>query len=74
MNGGDETRSETKSGVIEEVLPNALFKVRLETGRTVNAGASNELRHAIVRLITGCQVLVELSRHDPNRGKIIKKL
>jgi translation initiation factor IF-1 len=60
--------------MIEEVLPSALFRVRLEDGRNVNAGASTELRHAIVRLIAGTKVLVELSSYDPNRGKIIKKL
>ena len=60
--------------MIEDVMPNALFKVRLEGGRTVSAGASTELRHVVVRLIAGSKVLVEISRHDPNRGKIIQKL
>jgi translation initiation factor IF-1 len=74
MDGGEGRRSETLQGVIEEVMPNALFKVRLEGGRTVSAGASTELRHVVVRLIAGSKVLVEISRHDPNRGKIIQKL
>lgn len=74
MNGGVGRRSETIPGVIEEVMPNALFKVRLDGGRTVSAGASTELRHVVVRLIAGARVLVEISRHDPNRGKIIQKL
>ncbi|HLV65795.1 MAG TPA: translation initiation factor IF-1 [Polyangiaceae bacterium] len=59
---------------MEEALPNALFRVRLATGRVVSAGASPTLRHAIVRLLPGSKVMVELSRHDPNRGKIVKKL
>jgi translation initiation factor IF-1 len=70
----EKRRSETQQGVIEEVMPNALFKIRLENGRAVSAGASTELRHVVVRLIAGCRVLVEISRHDPNRGKIIQKL
>jgi translation initiation factor IF-1 len=74
MDGGEGRRSETLQGVIEEEMPNALFKVRLEGGRTVSAGASTELRHVVVRLIAGSKVLVEISRHDPNRGKIIQKL
>ena len=28
----------------------------------------------VVRLIAGSKVLVEISRHDPNRGKITQKL
>jgi len=71
---GEGRRSETLKGVVEEVMPNALFKVRLEGGRVVSAGASTELRHVVVRLIAGSKVLVEISRHDPNRGKIIQKL
>jgi translation initiation factor IF-1 len=74
MNGGEGRRRETVEGVIEEALPNALFRVRLSSGRTVNAGASTDLRRTIVRLIPGTQVLVELSLHDPNRGNIIQKL
>ncbi len=74
MNGGEQRRSETSKGVIEEVLPNALFRVRLESGRIVSAGASTELRRVIVRLIAGTEVIVELARHDPNRGKIIRKV
>jgi translation initiation factor IF-1 len=73
MNGGLRT-NDTKPGVIEDVMPNALFRVRLEDGRNVSAGASTELRHVVVRLIAGSKVLVELSSYDPNRGKIIKKL
>ena len=74
MNGGEGRRSETREGVIEDVMPNALFRVRLQGGQTVSAGASTELRHVVVRLIAGSKVLVEISRHDPNRGKIIQKL
>jgi translation initiation factor IF-1 len=73
MNGGLR-KNDTKPGMIEEVLPSALFRVRLEDGRNVSAGASTELRHAIVRLLAGTKVLVEISSYDPNRGKIIKKL
>jgi translation initiation factor IF-1 len=73
MNGGDGRR-ETVEGVIEEVMPSALFRVRLSTGRSVSAGPSTTLRHVIVRLIPGSRVLVELSSHDPNRGNIIQKL
>jgi len=56
------------------VLPNALFRVTLEDGRTVRAGIAPSLRHALVRLISGSKVTVKLSTLDPGRGQIIKKL
>ena len=64
----------TGTGVIDEVLPNALFRVTLEDGRTVRVGIAPSLRHAVVRLIAGSQVAVKLSKLDPGRGQITKKL
>jgi translation initiation factor IF-1 len=63
----------SEKGVVEEVLPNALYRVRLESGRVISAGISTEFRHQVVRLIVGAQVFVEVAAYDPNRGKIIKR-
>jgi translation initiation factor IF-1 len=69
------TKSRTgEKGVVDEVLPNAMFSVRLEDGRKVRASIAPALRHGIVRLISGARVEVELSHHDPSRGRITKKL
>ncbi len=62
------------AGVIEEVLPKAMYRVRLDDGRTVRASIAPSLRHAVVRLISGCQVTVKLSPHDPSRGQITKQI
>jgi len=51
-----------------------LFRVTLEDGRSVRAGISPSLRHAVVRLISGTKVEVKLSKLDPGRGQITKKL
>jgi translation initiation factor IF-1 len=59
--------------VIEEVLPNQMYRVRLDDGRTLQAGLSAGIRHSVVRLISGSVVLVKVSRHDPNRGQIVQK-
>jgi translation initiation factor IF-1 len=61
-------------GVVEEVLPKAMCRVRLTAGRTVRAGLSPEVRHATVRLIAGAEVEVRISPHDPSRGQITRKL
>jgi translation initiation factor IF-1 len=61
-------------GTIENILPLALYAVRLEDGRTVHASASEATRHATTRLIQGDRVIVRLSQHDPNRGQITRKL
>ena len=63
-----------QAGVIEEVLPNALYRVRLTTGRSITAGATNSLRHRTVRLLVGDRVKLKLTTFDPNRGQITEKL
>jgi translation initiation factor IF-1 len=69
------TRSKaSEKGVVDEVLPNAMFRVRLDDGRAIRASVAPALRHGIVRLIGGARVEVELSHHDPHRGRITKKL
>lgn len=60
--------------MIEEVLPNALYRVRLDDGRSVRAGLSPSLRHQVVRLIGGAKVVVKLSKFDPGRGQITETI
>jgi translation initiation factor IF-1 len=67
-------RDTEASGVIEEVLPNAMFSVRLDDGRTVRTSISTSARHSTVRLIAGSRVGVQLSTQDPKRGHITRKL
>ena len=72
--GGITNDSRTERGVVEEVLPKAMCRVRLSSGRLVRAGVSSASRHAMVRLIAGSEVEVRLSPHDPSRGQITRKL
>ena len=60
--------------MVEEILPNALFRVRLNDGRTVKASLAPAARHAVVRLIGGARVMVEISSRDGGRGRIVKHL
>jgi translation initiation factor IF-1 len=60
--------------VIEEVLPKALYRVRLDDGRQIRAGLSPSLRHKVVRVIGGAKVVVKLSKFDPTRGQIIETI
>ena len=61
----------TVEGVVEEQLPNALFRVRLEDGRSVRCNVSGPAKLKIVKLLEGDTVSVELSKLDPSRGRIV---
>jgi len=58
-------------GVIAENLPNAMFKIKLESGHEVLAHVSGKIRMNFIRILPGDRVLVELSPYDLTRGRIL---
>ncbi len=58
-------------GEVIEALPNAMFKVRLDTGHEVLAHVSGKMRIHFIRILPGDRVKVELSPYDLTRGRII---
>ena len=57
-------------GVIAEALPNALFRVKIETGQVILAHVSGKIRKNFIRILPGDKVKVELSPYDLTRGRI----
>ena len=57
-------------GTITEPLPNAMFRVELANGHKVLAHISGKIRRHFIKILTGDQVLVELSPYDLARGRI----
>lgn len=59
-------------GVVVETLPNATFRVKLETGHEVTARASGKMRKGrMIRIIPGDSVEVDVSAYDPTMGRIV---
>ncbi len=58
-------------GTVLESLPNALFKVELETGHIITAYISGKMRLNYIKILPGDRVTVELSPYDLTRGRII---
>jgi translation initiation factor IF-1 len=59
------------TGTVVETLPNAVFRVELETGHRVLAHISGKMRLHFIKILPGDKVTVELSPYDLNRGRII---
>ena len=57
-------------GTIVEALPNAMFRVELDSGHKVLASISGKIRMYYIRILLGDRVLVELSPYDLTRGRI----
>jgi len=58
-------------GTVQEILPNAMFRVELENGHKVLAHISGKMRMHFIKILPGDKVTLELSPYDLNRGRII---
>lgn len=58
-------------GTVKETLPNAFFKVELESGVELLAHVSGKMRMRYIRILPGDTVEMEISPYDPSKGRII---
>jgi translation initiation factor IF-1 len=58
-------------GKIEEVLPNAMFRVRLEQGSSVLGFISGKMRQNRIQILLGDRVKVEMSPYDLTKCRIV---
>ncbi len=58
-------------GTVTELLPNAMFRVKLENDHEVLAHAAGKLRKNRIRVLAGDQVMVEVTPYDLSKGRIV---
>ena len=58
-------------GKVIDLLPNAMFRVKLENGHTVTAHTAGKLRKNRIRVLQGDNVTVEMTPYDLTKGRII---
>lgn len=61
----------TADGVVEEVLPNAMFRIRLDEGPTILGHISGKIRQNKIQILAGDIVKVEISPYDMSKGRIV---
>ncbi len=57
-------------GVVLELLPNAMFKVKLENEHEILAHSSGKMRKNRIRVLAGDKVTVEMTPYDLTKGRI----
>ena len=63
------------SGVVTDVLPHAMYRVKLEQGGPiVQVHIADRIDRNFVRVLVGDRVEVELSAADKGRGRIVRKI
>ena len=61
-------------GDIVEVLPNQMFKVKLENEHIITCYTGGKMRQFRIRLVAGDKVKVEMTPYDLDKGRIIFRL
>lgn len=58
------------NGTVLELLPNAMFRVKLENGHEILAHTSGKMRKNRIRVLTGDLVTIEMSPYDLTKGRV----
>lgn len=58
-------------GVVLEQLPNAMFKVELDSKKQVLAHISGKMRMNFIKITPGDRVTLEISPYDLTKGRIV---
>jgi translation initiation factor IF-1 len=61
----------TMEGTVAQVLPNAMFRVKLETGPTILGHISGRMRQNKIQILEGDRVHLEMSPYDLSKGRIV---
>ena len=59
-----------QDGVVTEVLPNTMFRVKLENDHILLATLSGKMKMNFIKIIAGDKVSIEMSPYDLSRGRI----
>ncbi len=58
-------------GEVLELLPNTKFRVKLPNDHVVLAHISGKMRMNFIKILPGDKVLIEISKYDLSKGRII---
>ena len=58
------------TGVVAELLPNAMFRVKLDNDHVILAHTSGKMRKNRIRVLAGDRVTVEMTPYDLTKGRI----
>ena len=61
-------------GKVVENLPNAIFRVQLDSGQTVLGHLSGKMRVNMIKVLPGDRVIIEMTPYDLTKGRITRRM
>ena len=68
-----DTQAQEVQGVVEEALPNTLFRISLESGEIILAYLAGKMRLHRIKVLVGDKVMVKLDPYG-GKGRITRRL
>lgn len=65
-------KSEVVEGIVDEALPNTLFRVKLENGETILAYLAGKMRLHRIKVLVGDRVSLQLDPYG-GRARIVRR-
>ena len=69
----DQEKEAIVSGIVTEALPNAMFRVELETGEVLVAYLAGKMRIHRIKVLIGDKVMVKLDPYG-GKGRVVKRM
>ena len=63
-----------KEGVVQECLPSAMFRVKLDDESVIVAHLSGKMRLHFIKVLPGDKVVMEVSPYDKSKGRIVLRV
>ncbi len=61
----------TLEGLVTELLPDARFRVKLDTGHEIIAYTAGRMKKHRIKTLAGDRVTVEMSPYDLEKGRLV---
>jgi len=61
------------AGVVLELLPDAMFRVKLENDHIIIAYTSGKMRKNRIRILAGDKVTIEMTPYDLTKGRVVHR-
>lgn len=61
-------------GKVVENLPNAIFRVQLDSGQIVTGHLAGKMRVNMIRVLPGDRVVIEMTPYDLSKGRITRRM
>lgn len=69
--GGSNKEFIEMNGTVEELLPAAMFKIKLENGHIILAHLAGKMRMNKIRLLPGDRVKIQMTPYDLTKGRVV---